>query len=102
MSNDIRRDAITASIPTSRDLPCDCTTKLECLGDQNTGTALELDEPLVSFTSPDVTFSLVFVFELGSFSCRDFDRFQIMSELYFLVEDLLFGIIPTEQLRFCE
>jgi hypothetical protein len=97
LSDDIRRNTISTSIPPSGDLS---TTKFESLGDEDAGTFLELDKPLTGFTSPDIAPIAMFVFEFLRFSFSDLDGLQIVNEFDFLVEDLFVWVVAAEQLRF--
>jgi hypothetical protein len=77
------------------------TTRFESLGDEDTGTFLELDKPLTpGFTSPDTALVTMFVFELLHFSFSDLDGLQIVNEFDFLVENLFVRVVATEQFRF--
>jgi hypothetical protein len=79
LSNNVIGDTVATGVPPSRDLTTDSSTELECLWNENTSTLLELEEPLVTFASPDVTLISVLDLELLSFSFRDLNRFQVMN-----------------------
>jgi len=88
-------------VPSSWNLTSNCATELEGLGNENTGTLLELGKPLPTLASPDIAFVTVLEFELLRLGVGHLDGFEIMDELDLLVEDLLVGVITTEQLRLC-
>ena len=102
LSNNVIGDTIATRVPPSWDLTSDSSAELECLWDVNTGTLLELEEPLATFTSPNVTLVSVLDLEFLSLSFRDFNWFQVMNKFNFLVEDLLVRVISTEELWFYE
>ena len=100
LGDNIRGYTVTTSVPASRDLTSDEAAELHCLGDKNACSFLELDEPLASFTCPDVAFITVFVLVLVGFLIRGLKGLEIVDEFNLLVEDLLLGVIATEKLRF--
>jgi len=78
-----------------------CATELEGFGNEDTGTLFEFGEPLPTLTSPDVALVTVLEFELLRFGVGHLDGLEIMDKLHFLVEDLLVGVVTTEQLGLC-
>jgi len=92
---------MSSSMPSSQNLPSYYSTELEGLGNEDAGTLLELGEPLPTLTGPDITLVTVLEFGLLHLRVGHLDGFEIMDELDFLVEDLLVGVITTEQLRLC-
>ena len=101
MSDNVVGNSITSSVPSSWNLTSDCATELEGLGNVDAGTLLELGEPLTTLASPDVALVTVLEFEFLGFGVGHLDGFEIVNELDFLVEDLLVGVVTTEQLRLC-
>ena len=101
MSDNVVGNSITSSMPSSWNLTSDCATELEGLGNVDAGTLLELGEPLATLASPDVALVTVLEFEFLGFGVGHLDGFEIVDELDFLVEDLLVGVVTTEQLRLC-
>lgn len=100
LSNNVIRNAVSASVPACWNLPSDRSTKLECFRYEDTGALLQLGKPLPALASPNVTFIAVLKFELLSFGLCHFNRLQIVNKLNFLIENLLAWIITTEKLRF--
>ena len=101
MSDNVVGNSVTSSMPSSWNLTSDCATELEGLGNVDAGTLLELGEPLATLASPDVALVTVLEFEFLGFGVGHLDGFEIVDELDFLVEDLLVGVVTTEQLRLC-
>lgn len=98
LSDDIGRYTVATSIPTGRDLSSHKTTELNSLGDQDTCTPLELNKPLATFSGPHIAFVAVLILVLLSFEICSFERLKVMDEFNLLMEDLLFGIIASEEL----
>ena len=102
LRNDVVWNAIAARIPARGDLASDEAVEAECLRHHDTGALLELDEPLSAFTGPDVALVAVLVLELIGFVGGRLEGLKVVKELDLLVEDLLLGVVATEQLRLCE
>jgi len=100
LSDYIIGNAVTAGIPSRRDLTSDCTAECEGFWDEDDSALFELCKPLPSFTCPDVAFVSVLKFELLGLRFRYLDRFKVMQEFNLLVEDFLSWIVTAEKLRF--
>lgn len=100
LGDDVRGDAVAASVPSGRDLSSNKTAELCCLGNEDSSTLLELDKPLATFASPDVTLVSVLVLVLLSLYVRNLKRFEVVNELDLLMEDLLFRVVSSEEFGF--
>lgn len=72
----------------------------ERLRNHDTGTLLQLGEPLVTLASPDIAFVAMLQLEFVCFRIGNFDWLKVVEELDLLVEDLLFGIVSAEEVGF--
>lgn len=88
-------------MPSCRDLPSNGATELERFRDEDARALLQFEKPLSAFTCPNVTSITVLEFELLGLSLGDLNSLKIVDELDFLIEDLLVGIVATEQFRLC-
>ena len=52
LSDDVIRNSVTSSMPSSPNLASDGATELEGFGNEDTGTLLELGKPLPTLTGP--------------------------------------------------
>ena len=102
LSNNVFGNAITSSMPAGRDLTGNCSAKLEGLGNKDTGTLLQLNEPLSILSSPNVAFLIVLKLEFLGFNIRDLNWFKVVNKLNLLVKYLLVRIVATEKFRFCK
>jgi hypothetical protein len=100
LSNDIWRDAISTSVPAGWYLASNGAAEREGLGNKDASSPFELDEPLLARACPNIAFVAVLVLELLSLGLGDLNRLQIMRKLDFLIEDLLLGVVSTEEFRF--
>lgn len=100
LSDDIFGETITTSMPSSWDLTSDFATEREGFRNKHACTFLELEDPLATFASPDITLVAVLKLEFGCLFGSDFNWFKIMNQVYLLVEDLLLGVVTTEKFRF--
>lgn len=98
--NDIVGNAVASGVPPSGDLTSDSAAERERFRNHNAGTLLQLGEPLVTLAGPDVALVSVLQLELVCFGIGNFDRFEVMEKFDLLVEDLLFRVIPTEEIGF--
>ena len=100
LSDDVSGDTISTGVPASWDLSTNETVELESLGDEDASALLELDEPLATFTCPDITLVAMLVLILLGLRLSSLEGLKVVDELDLLVEDLLLRIITTEELGF--
>jgi len=79
LSNDVFRNSVTSSVPSSRNLTSNCATELEGFGNEDAGALLELGRPLPTLAGPDVALVTVLEFELLRLGVRHLDRFEMSS-----------------------
>ena len=89
-------------MPSGGNLPSNRATECKRLRDENASALLELDKPLATLTRPDIAVIAVLVLKFRRLGLGNFDGLEIMDEFNFLVEYLLLGVVPAEELRFCE
>ena len=97
LRDDIVRNAKTTSIPASRDLAGDGAAERERLRNEDPRALLELDEPLTTFSCPDIALVSVLVLELLGVRLRRLERFEVVEELDLLVEYFLLRVITAEE-----
>jgi hypothetical protein len=100
LSDDVIWKTVTTGVPASGKLTTDLAAERERFGDEDASTLLELEEPLITFTSPDITLVGVLELEFVCFRFGNFDRLKVMCKLNLLLEGLLVWIISTEKFRF--
>ncbi len=98
LSDDVGGNTESTRIPTSRDLAGNGAAERERLRDEDPRALLELDEPLITFSCPDIALVTVLVLELLGVRLRSFERFKVVEELDLLVEYLLLGVVTTEEI----
>jgi hypothetical protein len=96
LGNDIVGDSITSSMPSSWNLASNSSAELEGLGNKDTGSLLELGEPLPTLAGPDVALVTMLELEFLCLGVGNLDGLKIMDELDFLVEDFFVGVITAE------
>jgi len=55
LSDDVVRNSVTSSMPSSRNLASDGATELEGFGNEDTGTLLELGKPFPTLAGPHLS-----------------------------------------------
>ncbi len=102
MSRDnVLRETVATSVPTSGDLTSDEAAESNGLRDENSSVLLQFNLLLPSFSSPDVAIVAVLVLELLGLVLRNFHRLQVMDEFDLLVERLLLQVISIEDFSLC-
>ena len=95
VSDDVVRNSVTSSM--SSNLTSNYATGVR---NEDTGTLLELGEPLPTLASRDIALVTVLEFELLRLGVGHRDEYEIVDQLDFLVEDLV-GVVTAERLRLC-
>ena len=101
MLDNVVRNTVALSIPTSGNLSGNYTIEFDCFGDVHPSAFLELDEPLARLLSPNVAFLALFPLEACRVLGGYLNGLEIMVQLDLLMENLLLGVVAEEQIRLC-